>query len=115
MGMWNTLYNSLPNVKFTSSTKIIAFADDLLLLTRGETVSEIENIANLELTNNSNCGKENKFRFYEKNLKAILMTLREKERNRGNGSLPKQQIPPTSKNHEILGYNNRKKIKIQRS
>jgi len=47
--MWNTLYNSLPNVKFTSSTKIIAFADDLLLLTRGGKVSEIENIANIEL------------------------------------------------------------------
>jgi len=43
--MWNIFYNSLLNLKFTGSTKIIAFADDLLLLIRGETVSEIENIA----------------------------------------------------------------------
>ena len=49
-GMWNIFFNSLLKLKFTTSKKIIAFADDLLLLTRGETVSEIENIANLELT-----------------------------------------------------------------
>jgi len=36
-GMWNIFYNSLLKLKITSSTKIIAFADDLLLLTRGET------------------------------------------------------------------------------
>ena len=38
-----------------------------------------------------------------------------KERKRGSGSLPKQQITPTSKNHEILGYNNRQKTNIQRT
>jgi len=59
-GMWNIFYNSLLKQKFTRSTKIIAFADDLLLLTRGETVSEIENIANLELTKISTWGRDNK-------------------------------------------------------
>ena len=49
-GMWNIFYNSLLNIKFTGSTKLIAFADELLLLIRGEPGSEIENIANLELT-----------------------------------------------------------------
>jgi hypothetical protein len=32
-----------------SGTKIIAFADDLLILIRGKSVSEVENIANMEL------------------------------------------------------------------
>jgi len=36
-GMWNIFYNSPLKLKFTSSTIIIAFVDDLLLLTRGET------------------------------------------------------------------------------
>jgi len=49
-GMWNTFYISLLKPKFTRSTKIIAFADDLLLLTTGETVSEIEKLAKLEMT-----------------------------------------------------------------
>ena len=48
-GMWNILYNSLLNLTFTSGTKIIAFADGLIILTRGKPVSEVENRANIEL------------------------------------------------------------------
>jgi hypothetical protein len=48
-GMWNIFYNSLLNLTFTSCTKIVAFAYGLLLLTRGKSVSEVENIANVEL------------------------------------------------------------------
>ena len=59
-GMWNIFYNSLLELKFTSSTKIIVFADGLLLLTRGESVSEIQNTANLELTKISNWLREYK-------------------------------------------------------
>ena len=72
--MWNIFYNSPLKLKFTSSTKIRAFADDFLLLRRGETVSEIENIANLELTKISNWARENKFLFNEKKSKAMLKT-----------------------------------------
>jgi len=50
LGIWKNFYNSLVNLNFTRSPKIIAFAEDLFLLTREETVSEIENIAKLELT-----------------------------------------------------------------
>jgi len=64
---------------FTCNTNIIAFVADLLLQTRGETVSEIEYIANLELTKISNWARENKFRFNEKNSKAILMTRRKRK------------------------------------
>jgi len=82
LGMWN-IYNSLLKLKFTSSTKIKAFADDLLLLlTRGETVSEIENLAHLGLTKISTWARENKVRFNEKKSKAMLMTLR-KRKERG--------------------------------
>jgi hypothetical protein len=41
LGMWKIFYNSLLNVTFMSGTKIIAFADDLLLLTRGKSMSEV--------------------------------------------------------------------------
>jgi RsiW-degrading membrane proteinase PrsW (M82 family) len=47
-GMWNIFYNSLLNLTFKSGTKIVAFAYDLIL-TRGKSVSEVENIANIEL------------------------------------------------------------------
>jgi len=48
-GLWNVFYNSLLNLEFKSSTKIIAFADDLLLLTKGKSVGELKNTANIEL------------------------------------------------------------------
>jgi len=32
-GFWNVLYNDLPNMKYSSHTKIIAFADDLTIHT----------------------------------------------------------------------------------
>jgi len=48
--MWNVFYNQLLNLKFTSGTKITAIADDLIILTRGKSVSEIENTANTELS-----------------------------------------------------------------
>jgi hypothetical protein len=34
---WNVMYNSLLNLKFSSQTKVIAFADDLIVLTREHT------------------------------------------------------------------------------
>ena len=65
-GMWNIFYNPLLNLKFTSDTKIIAFADDLIILTRGKSVSEIENTANTELTKISKWARNNKVRFNDK-------------------------------------------------
>jgi hypothetical protein len=47
--MWNIFYNSLLNLTFSNGTKIIAFTDDLVILTRGKSVSEVENTANKEL------------------------------------------------------------------
>ena len=36
-GLWNVLYNALLDLQFTSHTKAIAFADDLAILTYGQT------------------------------------------------------------------------------
>ena len=60
-------------IKFTISTKITAFADNQFLLTRGETVSDIEIIANLEMTKPIS-GKRKNIGFKEKKSKAMLMT-----------------------------------------
>ena len=64
--MWNIYYNQLLNLKFTRDTKIIAFADYLIILTRGKSVSEIENTANTELTKISKWARNNKVRFNDK-------------------------------------------------
>jgi len=49
-GFWNNLYNSLLNLTFTRRTKAVAFADDLILVIRGKTVSEAETITYLEMS-----------------------------------------------------------------
>ena len=79
--MWNVFYNSLLNLTFTSGTKIIAFADDLIILTRGKSVSEVENTANIELTKISKLAKDNKVRFNDQKSKVMLMT-RQKRKER---------------------------------
>jgi len=48
-GFWNILHNSLLALELTSRSKAIAFADNLIILTRGETVAEAENYMNMEL------------------------------------------------------------------
>jgi len=78
-GLWNIFYNSLLNLKFKSGTKIIAFADDLLLLIRGKSVRELENIANTELKKISTWERENKVRFNDKKSKTMLMTRRKRK------------------------------------
>jgi hypothetical protein len=78
-GMWNIFYNSLLNLTFLSGTKIVAFADDLLLLTRGKSVREVENIANIELKKVSRWAKENKARFNDQKSKVMLMTRRKRK------------------------------------
>jgi hypothetical protein len=46
---WNLLYISLLKMEFTSHSKAIAFADDLIILTKGESIIEDENYMNVEL------------------------------------------------------------------
>jgi hypothetical protein len=51
---WNIIYNSLLNMDFTHRTGVIAFADDLLVLTRGKCTLDAENYANQDLQKTEN-------------------------------------------------------------
>ena len=48
-GFWNTLYNSLLNMEFSHLIRVIAFADDLLVVSRGKCALDAENCANQDL------------------------------------------------------------------
>jgi hypothetical protein len=73
-GFWNVLYNALLNLEFSSHTKIIAFADDLAILTHGKTLSEAQEYANSDLAKIENWARENKMQFNESKYKAMLIT-----------------------------------------
>jgi len=48
---------------FTSHIKVIAFADDLIILTKGESIVETENYMNLEWRKISDWAQNNKLKF----------------------------------------------------
>jgi hypothetical protein len=59
----------------------MAFADDLVIITRGKNTREIENITNTELSKISSWAKDNKIHFNEQKSKVMLL-LRRKRRER---------------------------------
>jgi hypothetical protein len=62
-GFLNIQYNSLLNLRYINHTKAAAFGDDLVIMVKAESITEAENIANVELSNISAWAKENKIRF----------------------------------------------------
>jgi len=75
-GFWNVLYNSLLNLDLTSHSKAIAFADDLMILIRGDTVIEAENYMNFEVRKILEWAINNKLKFNENKSKVMLMSCR---------------------------------------
>ena len=75
LGFWNVLYSSLLNLDLTSHWKAIAFADNLMILTRGERVVEAENYMNLGVRKILEWAINNKLKFKEKS-KVMLMSRR---------------------------------------
>ena len=73
---WNVLYNSLLNLDLTSHSKAIAFADDLMILTRGDSVIGAENYTNLEMRKIQEWAINNKLTLSENKSKVMLMTCR---------------------------------------
>ena len=66
------MYNSLLNLEFSSINKLIAFADDLIGLTRGACKIETENYASQDLKKNERLASDNKTEFNDKNLMFYL-------------------------------------------
>ena len=77
-GLWNIQYNSLLRVKTTANTKLIAFADDLVVITRGKSALEAENFSNVDIQVIAKWAKHNKICFNEEKSKSMLITRRKK-------------------------------------
>ena len=77
-GFWNLLYNSIFNLQFTRHRKLIAFADELIILTKGGSIVEAENYTNLELSKISDWAQKNKLTFNENKSKVMIVSRRKK-------------------------------------
>jgi hypothetical protein len=60
-------------------TKVVAYADDLLIATRGDSVRATENYANAELSKIEGWSRRNKIKFNDKNFKVMLVTRRKRK------------------------------------
>jgi hypothetical protein len=59
-GLWNIQFDPLLKLHYTNHTKAVAFADDLLIMTRAESVGEAENMVNVELNKITKWARDNK-------------------------------------------------------
>jgi hypothetical protein len=73
-GFWNILYNAVLNLEFSIHTKVIAFADNLVILTQGKTSFEPEVYANSDLARIEKWASDNKMQFNESISNAMLIT-----------------------------------------
>ena len=69
-------------MEIISTSKAITFADDLIILTRGETVAEAENYLNLELRKIQEWAQNNKMKFNENKSKVMLMFRRKRKESK---------------------------------
>ena len=71
---WNIQYDSLLNENYYESTKVLAFADDLLLIVKGSNVLEVENYANVEVHKVTKWANKNKVQFNPEKSSVMLIT-----------------------------------------
>jgi len=63
-------------------TKVVAFADDLIMATRGESVRAVKNYVNVELSKINVWAKNKKTRFNNKNSKVMIVSRRKRKENK---------------------------------
>ena len=68
------MYNSLLNLNFSSRTKVIALADDLIVLTRRTSTTEAENYANQDLKKIERWVTDNKMEFNDKKSQVLFIS-----------------------------------------
>ena len=76
---WNVMYDALLNLEYSTHSKIIAFADDLVILTYGTTQYEAEAYANCDLARIEIWARENKMQFNDSKSKAMLITRKRRQ------------------------------------
>jgi len=81
-GYWNLQCNSLLKIKCMDRTKVVAYADDLIMATRGESIRAVENDTNVELSKIKRWSKNNKIKFNDTKSKVMLVSRRKRKENK---------------------------------
>ena len=76
------IVNSLLNILFTKNSKALAFADDLILAIRKETIRAAENISNIKMNKIAAWSRNNKIKFNEDKSRVMKLSRRKRKENR---------------------------------
>jgi len=79
---WNIQFNAILNLDYEKQTKIVAYADDVILAVKVESIREAENLTNIEMGKIIRWAKNNKINFNENKSKAMLITRRKRKENK---------------------------------
>jgi hypothetical protein len=71
-----------PNTPFMKHTKVVAFADNLILAIRSSATRAAENISNTEMTKVTAWAKNNKINFNEEKSKFMMVSRRKWKENK---------------------------------
>jgi hypothetical protein len=63
-------------------TKVVAYAEDLLIATRGDSIRAVDNYANEEPNKIEEWSRRNKIKFNDKKSKVMLVTRRKRRENK---------------------------------
>jgi len=77
-GLWNLHFNSLLQLNYIARTKVVTYAGDLLIATRGNSIRAVENYANAEMSKIDDWARRNKIKFNDKS-KVMLVTRRKRK------------------------------------
>jgi len=72
-------------------TKVVAYADDLIMATKGESIRAVENYTNVELSRIKRWAKNNKMKFNDTKSKVMLVSRRKRKEKKEHHSISKQQ------------------------
>jgi hypothetical protein len=78
-GLWNIQYDAVLNLQYKKHTRVIAFADDLLVMIQAESIGEVENNANIEMDKIARWATDNKIKFNEEKSKVMVLTRRQRK------------------------------------
>jgi hypothetical protein len=70
------------NLKYTNHSKVVAFADDLIIMMKAESIGGAENIDNVELNKITEWATDNKIRFNEEKIKGNANDKKETKRTK---------------------------------
>ena len=78
-GFWKVQYNSLLKLNFQAQTKAVAFDEDQILATSGESVRAVEKYSNGELSKITALSKNNKIRLNKEKSKVMLVSRKKRK------------------------------------